>query len=110
GTRERERPRQRRLWRALAWMVPIGGFLYWRLLTGNAVHFGPPHLTPDSMQLLVPIAAVVLIGFLLVLALAVAGRSPHVRYQASEIDVTFDDVVGLGPVKEEVVKTLNLFL
>ena len=39
-----------------------------------------------------------------------AGRSPHVRYQASEIDVTFDDVVGLGPVKEEVVKTLNLFL
>ena len=109
-TRERERARQRRLLRVLAWMVPIGGFLYWRLLTGNAVHFGPPHLTPDSMQLLVPIAAVVLIGFVLVLPLAVAGRSPHVRYQASEIDVTFDDVVGLGPVKEEVVKTLNLFL
>ena len=39
-----------------------------------------------------------------------AGRSPHVRYDPSEIDVTFDDVVGLGPVKDEVVKTLNLFL
>ena len=44
-------------------------------------------MTPESMQLLVPIAAVVLIGFVLVLPLAVAGRSPHVRYQASEIDV-----------------------
>ena len=57
-----------------------------------------------------PIVAVVLIGVVLVLPLAAAGRSPHVRYQASEIDVTFDDVVGLGPVKDEVVKTLNLFL
>ena len=51
-----------------------------------------------------------LIGFVLMLPFVAAGRSPHVRYQASEIDVTFDDVVGLGPVKDEVVKTLNLFL
>src|SRR6185503_21219729 len=29
---------------------------------------------------------------------------------ASEISTTLDDVVGLGPVKDEVVKTLNLFL
>jgi ATP-dependent Zn protease len=42
--------------------------------------------------------------------LAAAGRSPHVRYAASEIDTDFDDVVGLGPVKDEVIKTLNLFL
>jgi cell division protease FtsH len=109
-TRERERARQRRLLRVLAWILPVVAFLYWRLLTGNAVNFGLPHLGPDQVQLLVPIVAVVLIGFVLVLPLAVAGRSPHVRYQASEIDVTFDDVVGLGPVKEEVVKTLNLFL
>src|SRR5258705_1910582 len=38
------------------------------------------------------------------------GKSPHVRYDASEISTTLDDVVGLGPVKDEVVKTLNLFL
>ena len=38
------------------------------------------------------------------------GKSPHVRYDPSEIDVTLDDVVGIGPVKDEVVKTLNLFL
>src|SRR5258705_5942845 len=38
------------------------------------------------------------------------GKSPHVRYDASEISTTLEDVVGLGPVKEEIVKTLNLFL
>jgi ATP-dependent Zn protease len=109
-TRERERTRQRRLWKALAWMLPVVAFLYWRMITGDALVFGPPDLGPDAVQMLVPIVAVVLIGVVLVLPLAAAGRSPHVRYQASEIDVTFDDVVGLGPVKDEVVKTLNLFL
>jgi len=38
------------------------------------------------------------------------GKSPHVRYDASEISTTLDDVVGIGPVKDEVVKSLNLFL
>jgi len=39
-----------------------------------------------------------------------AGKSPHVRYDPSEIDVTMNDVVGIGPVRQEVVNTLNLFL
>ena len=38
------------------------------------------------------------------------GRSPHVMYRPSEISTTLDDVVGLGMVKDEIVKTLNLFL
>ena len=38
------------------------------------------------------------------------GRSPHTTYRPSEISTTLDDVVGLGMVKDEVVKTLNLFL
>jgi ABC-type transporter Mla subunit MlaD len=49
-----------------------------------------------------------LIAIVLVVPMTMAGKSPHVRYAPSEIDVTFDDVKGLGPVKEEVVKTLNL--
>jgi len=36
-----------------------------------------------------------------------AGKSPHVRYDPSENDVTMDDVVGIGPVRTEVVNTLN---
>jgi ATP-dependent Zn protease len=108
--RERERARQRRLWRLLAGMIPVVGFLYFRLLSGRPLQFRMPHFDDGDLQLLVPLALVVMIGFVLVLPLAAAGRSPHVRYSASEIDVTFDDVVGLGPVKDEVVKTLNLFL
>jgi ATP-dependent Zn protease len=109
-TRERERARQRRLWRLVAWLLPVGAWLYWRLLTGNPLELGLPQLGSDDLQMLVPLVAVVLIGVVLLVPLLGAGRSPHVRYQAGEIDVTFDDVVGLGPVKDEVVKTLNLFL
>ncbi|MGH8976671.1 MAG: AAA family ATPase [Acidimicrobiia bacterium] len=109
-TRERERTRQRRLWRLAAWLLPLGAWLYWRLLTGHPLKFGLPQLSSEDMQMLIPLVAVVLIGVVLLVPLLGAGRSPHVRYQAGEIDVTFDDVVGLGPVKDEVVKTLNLFL
>jgi ATP-dependent Zn protease len=108
--RNRERTRQRRLWKLLAWLTPVAAWLYWRMLSGNAVVFGPPHLSDADIQMLVPIIAILLIGVVLVVPLLGAGRSPHVRYAASEIDVSFDDVVGLGPVKDEVVKTLNLFL
>ncbi|WP_432546816.1 AAA family ATPase [Kineococcus sp. SYSU DK004] len=40
----------------------------------------------------------------------VAGRSPHVLYRPEQIDVTLDDVKGLGPVKEDVERSLDLFL
>ena len=39
-----------------------------------------------------------------------AGRSPHLEYRPEQIDVSFDDVIGIGPVKEEVLRTLNTFL
>jgi cell division protease FtsH len=38
------------------------------------------------------------------------GRSPHLLYRPEQIDVGLDDVKGLGQVRDEVVKTLNLFL
>jgi ATP-dependent Zn protease len=65
-----------------------------------------------------PIPAELVPGFLLVLVLGLvmgvpllgAGRSPHVLYRSSEIDVSLDDVKGMPVVVDEVVKTLNLFL
>ena len=51
-----------------------------------------------------------MLGGVLIVPLAAAGRSPHTLYRPSEIPVTFDDVVGLGIVRDEVIKTLNLFL
>ncbi len=38
------------------------------------------------------------------------GSSPHVLYRPEQIPVGLDDVVGIDPVKEEVVRTLQLFL
>ena len=38
------------------------------------------------------------------------GRSPHVMYHPSEIDVSLNDVKGAQVVVDEVVKSLNLFL
>ena len=37
-------------------------------------------------------------------------RSPHVMYRPEQIDITIDDVVGIDVVKEDVVRSLNLFL
>ncbi len=52
---------------------------------------------------------VLLIGFA-VGYYAISGRSPHVLYQPDSIDVRLADVVGLAPVKDEVIRSLNLFL
>ena len=38
------------------------------------------------------------------------GRSPHVMYRPEQIEIRLDDVVGIDPVKEDVVRSLNLFL
>jgi ATP-dependent Zn protease len=51
-----------------------------------------------------------LLGAVLVLPVVAAGRSPHVLYRSSEIAIGMDDVRGAGVVKEEVRRTLELFL
>ena len=47
---------------------------------------------------------------MLLLPLLSAGKSPHVRFRPSEIEIGFADVRGMDVVLEEVVRTLNLFL
>lgn len=108
--RYREATRRRRLWKVFLWLTPLAIWLYWRMLTGNEIAFGLPHLSEFGWQMSIMGIFVVVIGASLLLPLAFAGKSPHVRFDPSEIDVTFDDVVGLGPVRDEVIKTLNLFL
>ncbi|HEV7536968.1 MAG TPA: AAA family ATPase, partial [Acidimicrobiia bacterium] len=105
-----ERNRRRRLWRACTILGPLAVWLWWRQLAGRPVHPGWPALS-DSWRLLLPQLAIVgILGVVIVLPLLMAGRSPHVRFRPSEIDVSFDDVKGMGVVLEEVVRSLNLFL
>src|SRR5882724_5222502 len=108
--RLRERNRQRRMQRSLAFFGPLAAWLWYRQLTGDPVGLGFPHL-PAGVALMLP--QIVLVGFfgvVLLVPLAMAGKSPHVRFRPSEIEIGFADVKGMDVVLEEVVRTLNLFL
>ncbi len=109
-SRYRERSRQLRLRRLVCTLGVVAGWMWFRILTHRSPWPSIAKPSPEVMQLLPAFILVVVLAIALLVPLGLAGRSPHVRYAPSEINVTFDDVVGLGVVREEVVKTLNLFL
>lgn len=109
--RAREKVRRRRLWRVLAYMSPPVIFLWYRILDGRPFNpFAFPNLGPEA-GLYVPLMLIVLLmaGVTLIPMIG-AGRSPHVMYRPEQIEVTLDDVKGLDGVREEVIRTLNVFL
>ena len=84
---------------ALAWLVARD--------LGHDVIPSMPHLDP---LLVTPIAFFLLLGVVLVASMVGPGRSPHLTYRPEQLDVKLDDVRGIEPVKEDVVRSLNLFL
>jgi ATP-dependent Zn protease len=106
----REASRRKRVRRLTVVLGVLGGWLWLRVLTGRPLGLGMPHLGPDAMNFLPMVAIVVMFGFVLLVPLAAAGRSPHVLYRSSEISIGMDDVRGARIVKEEVARTLDLFL
>jgi ATP-dependent Zn protease len=106
----REAARRRRL-RTVAAVLGLGTVWLWsRLLLGNPVGFGLPSLGPDAMLWLPGLLLCAVLVLVIAVPMAVAGRSPHVLYRSSEIAIGMDDVRGAGIVKEEVTRTLDLFL
>ncbi|HEX5616134.1 MAG TPA: AAA family ATPase [Acidimicrobiia bacterium] len=106
----REEWRRRRITRLGLVLAPIAAYLWWRWIGGDPVALGFPDLPPGAADYLPGFFLVILLGFAVVGPLAFAGKSPHVRYAPSELTVGFSDVVGMDIVRDEVVKTLNLFL
>ncbi|HZI98675.1 MAG TPA: AAA family ATPase [Actinomycetales bacterium] len=106
--RARERTRQRRLGRVVILLGPLAALLWYRLLIGDPLGW-PSFPTVDPLYLIVGIFFLVMI-LVLVGSQVVAGRSPHVVYRPEQIDVRMDDVKGLAPVKEDVIRSLDLFL
>ncbi|MDQ1565612.1 MAG: cell division protease FtsH, partial [Actinomycetota bacterium] len=109
-SRSRERSRQRRLGRIALVMGFVCVWMWNRMLDGQSVFPGRPHLSPAISQALPLLLLVVVLGAAVLLPFLGAGRSPHVLYRSSEIETSLDDVKGMPVVVDEVVKSLNLFL
>ncbi len=105
---ERER-RRRRLLAKIAIIVAIPtAFLWYRLLDGRPFNvFALPHI--DTLTL-VPIIFVVAIVGAVVVPPLISGRSTHTVYRPEQMDIRLSDVVGVDGIREEVVRSLNLFL
>ena len=109
---QREHNRQGRLRVLAAVLLAVAGYLVGRWLAGDPMVIGFPsyRFTPTQRDLL-PVAAItaaILVS--MVLPLVGMARSPHLVVPPSQIEIGLDDVVGIGAVKDEVVRSLNLFL
>ncbi len=105
----RERTRRWRLRRLSVLLGALATVLWWRALTGRPLWPGLPDI-PIRDEYIFPVMLILILGLALLGPLLGAGRSPHVTFHPSEIDVKVDDVKGIDTVRDEVVKTLNLFL
>jgi cell division protease FtsH len=107
----RERRRQRRLARVAVVLWLLCGFAWYRVLTGRPVNpLSGLTLGPDALLWMPLLLLVLLLAVVTLLPLLGQGRSPHLLYRPEQIEVTLDDVKGLDAVRDEVVKTINLFL
>jgi ATP-dependent Zn protease len=106
--RNREEQRRRRLWRIAVVAGLPALLLWWRILSGHPVNLlRMPSIDPTWGFIG---AMVLVLGMATVGPFLFFGRSPHVVYRPEQIDTRLDDVVGIDVVKEEVVRSLNLFL
>ena len=106
----RERQRRRRLRRIALVLSPLVAWLWIRLLLGNPVSPGWPDLPAEAVYWLPGIAIILILGIVMVAPMMGSGRSPEVVYLPEQIDVSFDNVLGLGPVLSEVRQSLEVFL
>jgi cell division protease FtsH len=104
----RERRRRRRLWLIATVGFAVNALLWIRLIGGDPV--GRPNLpTVDPLYLMSGSFFFILILSLLASTM-MAGRSPHTTFRPEQIDVKMSDFKGLEPVKEDVRRSLELFL
>jgi len=98
----RERLRRRRVAVTLLLLV-LGGLL---VMGGAGVDWTAVLANPIT----VPVLFIGLMAAFMVVYYASSGRSPHTLMRPEQIDVGLADVIGLEPVKEDIVRSLNLFL
>ena len=104
----REVSRRQRWTKLAVFVYAVVGMLWLRAVTYSGSGFVPlPSIDPFLLTI------IIFFGLLLAMAVGqqvLSGRSPHVVYRPDQITTTFDDVVGIDGVKDDVVRSLNLFL
>src|SRR3954453_6184023 len=103
----REVSRRRRWIRLAAVVLGIASLVSWRASVAPRDLLPLPHVDPFLLTI------IVFFGLMLLMAVGqqfVSARSPHVTYRPEQIETTLADVVGIDGVKEDVVRSLNLFL
>jgi cell division protease FtsH len=104
---QRERDRQKRLGKLAILLAIPASWFWWRFMTDQPLL--PQISLPDDAMFWLPgIVIVLLLGAVLVLPMLGNGRSPHTIVPPEHIDVSFEDVVGLGKVTGEVRHTLQV--
>ncbi|MDQ1713909.1 MAG: cell division protease FtsH [Frankiaceae bacterium] len=104
----RESQRQVRLRKVAVLLAVPAAFLWYRVADGrpfDVIAF--PHV---DWLLFAPILFFVALIALLGGTQVMTGRSPHTMFRPEQLDVRLSDVVGIDPVKDEVIRSLNLFL
>ncbi|MFC6237416.1 AAA family ATPase [Longivirga aurantiaca] len=106
----RERSRRRRLWGLFALLLLPAAYLWSRISAGDPFDILSITLPQIDAMVLIPALFFITLIAILVGSTVGAGRSPHVTYRPEQIDTRLDDVIGIDGVKEDVVRSLNLFL
>jgi ATP-dependent Zn protease len=105
---QRETRRRRRLWTMALWLGIPTAWLWWRIADGSPVDLF--QLPTIDWLIVAPLLFFVLLAFLMLGTHIGSGRSPHLTYRPEQIDVGLDQVRGIDLVKDDVVRSLNLFL
>jgi ATP-dependent Zn protease len=103
----RESRRVRRWVKLTAFVWALVGLFLWRYVTAPHNLVPLPHIDPFLLTI------IIFFGLLMFMAVGqqvLSARSPHVTYRPEQIETTLDDVVGIDAVKDDVVRSLNLFL
>ena len=106
--RTRESQRRHRLWVIATVLALPTSFLWFRILSGSPFDvFNLPTVDPFLLTIILFFG---LMAAIMLASTVGAGRSPHVTYRPEQISVRLDDVKGVAGVKEDVIRSLNLFL
>jgi ATP-dependent Zn protease len=106
----RERSRRRRLFMLFLLLLIPAAYLWGRWVSGEGIdvlNLDFPQVDPIMLMPALFFFALILV---LVGSTVGAGRSPHVTYRPEQIDITLDQVKGIDGVRDEVVRSLQLFL